>query len=304
VTPLLLALALQVGPAGTPMPNQAPAPAPPPRAAPAPALPERPAAPALPAGPPVPAAVAERYRACVDLVRANPEQATEAASAWRVEGGGIYARQCLGLAYVALERWSPAATVYEQAAADAAQANDPRRADFLVQAGNAWLAAGEPTRAVLALDAALATANLSEALRGEVYLDRARAMVALNNAAAARQDIDRATSLVAADPMAWYLSAELARREGNLARANTDIQRALGLAQDNPDITLLAGTIAGQNGDMVRAEALYRRVADGAPSTDAGRAARASLDTLREVEVDAPAATPGAPTPPSTPPRL
>ena len=103
--------------------------------------------------------------------------------------------------------------------------------------------------------------------------------------------------------MAWYLSAALARRENNLDRANSDIQHALALAQDNPDITLLAGTIAGQRGDMERAEALYRRVADGAPNTDAGRAARASLDTLREVEVDAPAAPPAAPVPPPTPPR-
>jgi len=250
--------------------------------------------------------VAERYRACADLVRANPERATEAASAWRVEGGGIYARQCLGLAYVALERWGPAATVYEQAAADAAASNDPRRADFLVQAGNAWVAAAEPTRAVLAFDSALGTSNLTDALRGEVHLDRARAMVALNNQAAARQDIDRAIALVAADPMAWYLSAELARRENNLERASTDIQRALGLAADNPDIALLAGTIAGQRGDMVRAEALYRRVATEAPSTDAGRAASASLATLREVEVDAPVAPPAAPAaplPPATPPR-
>jgi tetratricopeptide (TPR) repeat protein len=145
---------------------------------------------------------------------------------------------------------------------------------------------------VLAFDAALGTPNLTDALRGEVHLDRARAMVALNNQAAARQDIDRAIALVAADPMAWYLSAELARRENNLERASTDINRALGLAADNPDIALLAGTIAGQRGDMVRAEALYRRVATEAPNTDAGRAAQASLATLREVEVDAPVTPP------------
>ncbi len=285
-------LALQVGPGGTPTPNQAPAIPPPPRARPEPATP---ASSARSAAPAMDALTEGRYRACVARVRENPEQAIQAASAWRIDGGGVYARLCLGLAYVALDRWGPAATVYEQAAAEAQNAGDSRRADFLVQAGNAWIAAGEPTRAVLALDAALATANLTDELRGEVHLDRARAMVALNNLTAARLDIDRAVALVAGDAMAWYLSAELARRENNLARAQTDIQRAMALAGDNPDIVLLAGTIAGQRGDLVRAETLYRRVAEGAPNTDAGRAAQASLATLPARA--APAQTP-APTPP------
>ena len=294
--PTLLALAaLQT----SPMPDLIP---PDPRRSP---TPEQQAAPTptpaptpVPAAPEMPPEVAARYQTCTGLIRSNPERAIEMASAWRVEGGGGYARQCLGLAYVALERWEPAATTYEQAARDAESANDPRRADFWVQAGNAWLAGGEPTRAVLAFDAALAPPNLTDALRGEVHLDRARAMVALDNLPTARTDIDRALQLVASDPFAWYLSAALARRQQDLARAQTDIQRALGLAPDSPDITLLAGTIAGQLGNMEQAEQLYRRVAEGAPNTEAGRAAQASLATLREVEVDAPAgASPPRPAP-------
>jgi len=290
----MLLVALQVGPGGTPTPNQIPVVQEPRRPAAESPAERRPApAGAVPTDP----VVAGRYRGCVDQVRSDPEAAARAANAWLVDGGGIYARQCLGLAYVALERWAPAAAVYQQAAADAAAANDPRRADFLVQTGNAWLAAGEPTRAVLAFDAALATTSLGNELRGEVHLDRARAMVALNNLVAARQDLDRATGLVPDDAMGWYLSAELARRENNLARAQTDIQRAMTLASDNPDIVLLAGTIAGQRGDMARAEALYRRVATGAPNTDAGRAAQASLATLPRTA--APAQSPA----PTQPPR-
>lgn len=281
---LAFLFALQVGPGGTPTPNQAPVVPQPARPAPAPAT----TAPGQRALPP-------RYRSCADQVRADPEGAARAANAWLIDGGGLHARQCLGLAYVALERWAPAATVYEQAAAAAATVNDPGRVDFLVQAGNAWLAAAEPTRAILAFDSALATTSLGEGLRGEVHLDRARAMVALNNLTAARQDLDRAVALVPGDAMAWYLSAELARRESNLARAQTDIQRAMSLAGDSPDIILLAGTIAGQRGDTARAEALYRRVAEGAPNTDAGRAALASLATLPRTTTPAPQATPAQP---------
>jgi tetratricopeptide (TPR) repeat protein len=249
-----------------------------------------------------------RLRACTALVRSDPERAVEAASGWQVEGGGVDARQCLGLAYVALERWPEAASVYEQAARDAEVASDPRRADLRVQAGNAWLAAGDAGRALAALDGALATPNLTDPLRGEVHLDRARALVALGNDSGARQDLDRALQLVPADPFAWYLSAALARRQSDMTRAQADIRRALELAPDSPDIGLLAGTLAGLAGNMAEAERLYRQVAQAAPDSEAGRAARASLATLREVEVEAPAAaatpdpqSPGPQAPPANP---
>jgi tetratricopeptide (TPR) repeat protein len=243
-----------------------------------------------------------RLRSCTELVRTAPERAVETASGWQVEGGGVDARQCLGLAYVALGRWAEAAGVYEQAARDADLASDPRRADLRVQAGNAWLAAGDATRALAALDGALATPNLTDPMRGEVHLDRARVLVALGDDAGARRDLDRALELVAADPFAWYLSAALARRQDDLARARTDIDRTLQLAPDSPDILLLAGTLAGLAGDMAEAERRYRQVAEAAPDSEAGRAARASLETLREVEVDAPATAPAPAPQPQAPP--
>lgn len=251
------------------------------------------AAPARPAPAPAPQAddpASARYRQCTDQVRANAEAAVAAANAWREQGGGIAARQCLGLALAALERWASAATAFEQAAHDAEAANDPRRADFWAQAGNAWVAAGEGRKALAALDAALLSPNLTDELRGEVHIDRARAKVALDDDAGARSELDRALQLVSNDPFAWYLSAALARRAHDLPRATADIGHARQLAPDSPDIVLLAGTIAGLNGNMEEAERLYRQVATAAPDSDAGRQALESLATMREVE--APAATP------------
>jgi tetratricopeptide (TPR) repeat protein len=269
-------------------------------------MPPRRSAPA--AAPPAPRPVADpaeaRYRDCTARIRTDAEGALAAANAWREEGGGLAARQCLGLALAALERWAPAATAFEQAARDAEAANDARRTDFWVQAGNAWVAAGEGRRALAAFDAALLTPSLTDELRGEVHLDRGRAQVALGNPAAGRTEIDRGLALVPNDPFAWYLSAALARRDNDLARAGTDIARARSLAPDSPDVLLLAGTLAGLAGNMAEAERLYRQVAAAAPDSDAGRQARESLATLREVEVPAapaPAAT--APAPAPTPPR-
>lgn len=252
--------------------------------------------------PAAPATEQARFRQCVERVQVAPEAAIDAANAWRAEGGRLEARQCLGLAYVALGRWQSAATVYEQGAREAETAQDPRRADFWVQAGNAWLAAGEGTKAIQALDAALATPHLSDELRGEAHLDRARALVALDNPVAARTDLDRALQLVPADPFAWYLSAGLARRQNDLARANADLARARELAPNDPDILLLAGTLAGLGGNGAEAERLYRQVVAAAPESDAGRAAAAALGTMQDSAPAAPAPTPAAPAPQPQPP--
>ncbi|MGQ0559221.1 MAG: tetratricopeptide repeat protein [Sphingosinicella sp.] len=229
-------------------------------------------------------AASEHYRICLGLVRSDAARAVSSAEEWRLAGGGVPARQCLGLAYVRLERWAEAAAVFAQAAAEA---QGVAKADLHAQAGNAWLAAGEAAQAEAALSAALVVRGLAETARGEAHVDRARARVALGNVSGARSDLDAAVRLAPGNATAWYLSAELARRAGDAARARTDSATALRLAPDYPDILLLAGTLAGQAGDMAEAERLYRRVIAIAPDSEAGRAAGASLATLREVEVPA-----------------
>ena len=240
--------------------------------------------------PPSPPPETEEGRAvlCQQAVEANPEAGLAEANRWRARGGGLYASQCVALAYVALEQWALAAATFEQAAQVADRTGDARGADLWVQAGNARLAGGDAAGALTMFDTALRSRHLSVELRGEVHLDRARALVAQARLPQARMAIDQALELVPRDPMVWYLSAALARRQGEAPRARTDIARARELARDNPEILLLAGTIAGEAGDMAEAERLYRLVADRAPTSTAGRAALESLATMREVEVDAP----------------
>jgi tetratricopeptide (TPR) repeat protein len=218
-----------------------------------------------------------RFRSCTDLVRQSPDKAIAAADAWRLKGGGLEARQCLGLAYSAAERWAPAAAAFEQAAREAENKKDASSADFWVQSGNAWLAAGQPANAVKALDAALASASLKAELRGEAHLDRARAGVALGDLAGARADMDKGLALVPADPLGWYLSAALARRQGDLPRARTDIARAVELAPREAIILVEAGNIAGLSGDLPAARSLYARAAQYDPEGQTGRAAAAAL---------------------------
>ena len=216
-----------------------------------------------------------RYKACVATARTDPAAAISTADRWRQSGGGLPARMCLGMAYAAQGSWASAALAFEQGALEAK--DDPRLADFWVQAGNARLAAGEYDKAKRAFEAALATTLLTPELRGEVHLDRARAEVALGDPGAARADIDKALELVPGDPFGWYLSAALARRQDDLPRAQKDIAEAARLAPDDASILLEAGNIAGLSGEVEAAQGLYARAARISPNSDAGRAAAAAL---------------------------
>jgi tetratricopeptide (TPR) repeat protein len=246
------------------------------------------------AGPAAPPADSEegRYRACLAGIRDNAERAVQSANDWRAQGGGVLARQCLGIAYSKLERWPSAATAFEQGAADAEARQDPRVSDLWVQAGNAWLAAGDLPRARKALDAALANPQLRAELRGEAHLDRARVAVGEGNDAAARADLDKALELVPADPFAWYLSAALARRERNLPRAKDDIAKAVELGGDDASVLLEAGNIAGLAGEAEAARGFWTRAVRAAPDSPAGRSAAAALAANGDDEGAAAAAEP------------
>lgn len=226
---------------------------------------------------------------CAALVKQSPVAAIAAADQWRINGGGLDARACLGLAYSAAERWEAAATTMEAAAREAESTKDLRSADLWAQAGNAWLAAGQGANARKALDAALASPTLTSELRGEVHLDRARAAVQAGDLAGARADIDKSLQLVPADPFAWYLSAALARRQNDLPRAQKDIAKAVELAPGEAPILLEAGNIAGVSGEVEAAQGLFARAMRAAPDSDAGKAAAAAIAANSESSPATPA---------------
>ena len=234
------------------------------------------AAPAV-QGPPSPDSAQSRYRQCTDMIRSSPDRAIAYAGDWQGKGGGLHARQCLGLALSKLGKWAEAASTFEQAARDAETVRDPSAADFWVQSGNAWLAGADPGKARTAFNSALGSTALTPLLRGEVHLDRGRAEVALNDLAAARRDFDKAIELAPGDAFAWYMSAALARRQLDLDRARNDIAKAVSLAPDDGEVLLEAGTIAGLSGEIEAARGLYMRAARASPQSDT---ARRALDAI------------------------
>lgn len=218
-----------------------------------------------------------RYDACVDLARTDPAAARAEATRWRIAGGGWFARQCAGLAYAQDSDWAAAAGEFEAAARAAETGKDAHAAQYRAQAGNAWLAAGDGARARAALDTALIAGTLIGLQLGEAHLDHARALVAIGDLAAARSGIDLALTTAADDPLAWLLSATLARRMDDLPRARKDIAEALRRAADDASVQLEAGNIAALGHDEAGARQAWAEAARLAPSADAGRSAVTAL---------------------------
>jgi tetratricopeptide (TPR) repeat protein len=218
---------------------------------------------------------------CPALLKDDPAKALEIANGRILQGGGVSAKQCAALAFAALGKWPAAAAAFEQAAHEAERGQLAVAADLWVQAGNAHLAAGQAKEAVGAFDAALLTGAVTGRASGEAHLDRARAQVALGKLDQARIDLDVALRQVPEDPLAWLLSASLARRMGDLERAGTDIGKAAQLSPDDASVALEAGRIALASGSPDAARVAFEGAIKVQPNSDAAKAAQAELDRLK-----------------------
>ncbi len=187
----------------------------------------------------------------------------------------VAARRCSGVLLAHAQRWREAAERFEEAAHLIAGG---KAASLWALAGNAWLAANEPARAGTAFDAALVSSEGPSGFdHGELLLDRARAAVLACDLDAGRRVMDQALAAVPADPLAWLLSATLARRMGQPGRAATDIAEALKRAPDDAAVQLEAGNIAATAGNADLAKERWADAARLQPDGGAGRAAAAAL---------------------------
>ncbi|SCW79739.1 Tetratricopeptide repeat-containing protein [Sphingobium faniae] len=233
---------------------------------------------------PVPPKYAAPFEACIDAALDAPEKGVAFAEKWRIQGGSFYARHCMGFAYARAERWAPAIVALEQAAEEAERTGEmAQSARLWAQAGNAALAGGDATKAKADFDAALARGMPDGFEKGEAYLDRARALVALKDNDGARESLDIALVQAAKDPLAWLLSATLARRMGEMPLAQAHIARAVQLSPDDASVALEEGNIAilTDHGDIARSA--WQRAVKLAPETPAGKAAADNLTRLPPV---------------------
>jgi len=207
----------------------------------------------------IPTAIAERLSACLTSADAKPDDGLAAAIKWSSENGGAYAAQCKGYSLGKAGRFAEAAGAFESGAVMTGL-DVSAQARLWSQAGNAALVAGDTTRALADLDRALEKPLPAVLSTGEIHLDRARARVAANDLKGARTDMDTAVQLAAADPLAWLLSATLARRMDDLPMARAHIEQAAKLSRNDASIALEQGIIYALSGDRdPAAKAAFQR---------------------------------------------
>lgn len=233
----------------------------------------------------LPPETAAKLQACIDAATDDPAAGLAFARDWTKDDGGFSAAQCIGYAHARAEQWADAVAAFDGAAQAARQAGSPADAARLsAQAGNAALVGGMAEKARGYFDAALTDGLPDGAAKGEVHLDRARALVALGDMAGARSDLNAALRQVPEDPLAWLLSATLARRQGEMERARTDIAEAKRRAPDDASVALEDGKIAMMAGDEAGAKAAWNHVLTLAPSGEQAAAAREMLGRLDGAE--------------------
>ncbi|WP_289086836.1 hypothetical protein [uncultured Delftia sp.] len=239
----------------------------------------------------IPPAIADRLAACLAKANLTPEDGLAEAAAWAKDGGGAYAIQCKGYALGSEKRWREAAAAFESGAV-VTGLEPVMQARLWSQAGNAALAGGDAQRAVSDLDRALEKPLPATLSTGEIHLDRARARVAINNLQGARSDLNQALVLANADPLAWLLSATLARRMNDLPLASLHIEEASKRARNDAPIALEQGVIYALSGNRdPAARAAFERAIELAPASESAAKAKAYLAQLGQAS-DAPATAP------------
>ncbi len=116
--------------------------------------------------------------------------------------------------------------------------------------------------------------------------------MAANDLKGARADMDKAVQLAFADPLAWLLSATLARRMDDLPMARAHIEQAAKLSRNDASIALEQGVIYALSGDRdPAAKAAFQRALEvSAKGSDTATKATAYLAELATVPPAQPAA--------------
>ena len=183
-----------------------------------------------------------RHATCLELIAEDPDTALEAALAWTGQGGGFRARHCGAMALFALDHPGEAGARLDAVVADFGDRPDPKldalRANYSVEAAQAWLQADEPRRAYDAATRALDIAPNDTQAR----IVRARVYFALERFADAETDLTSALAFAPDHAEALRFRADARLKQGKLAAALEDAEASLAL-EPSVDTMLVRGHI-------------------------------------------------------------
>ena len=199
---------------------------------------------------------------CLGLLRLDPEGALAYAMRWEIEEGGEGARQCGGLAMIALGEPRRAAERLEDLAR-ASRAGQSARAAVFTQAAQAWLMAGDANRAYGATTMAL-TLTPDDA---DLLVDRAVALGTIGRYGEAVMDLDRALAIDPVRAEALVFRAAAWRHLDRAEPARRDVERALSISPDNPEALLERGILRQLGGDTEGARMDWERAVELSPNS-------------------------------------
>lgn len=181
----------------------------------------------------------DRLAACLELIETDPEAAYEEGLRWLGQGSRPKARYCTALALAARGQYDEAAWRLESLAAAPDSGSERQRLDYLVRAGNAWLAAGNPDEAIGVLSRALEVLPREPGL----LVDRASAYLLKGDAERAVGDLNVVLDAEPANQTARILRARAFLETGRAGPALADIEVAREADPENLDILVLRGEI-------------------------------------------------------------
>jgi tetratricopeptide (TPR) repeat protein len=180
-----------------------------------------------------------RLQQCVAAIEADADKAYADAMIWTLQGNRPAARQCLALAMIGQGHAADGATRLETLATDEDSGSMEQRAEYLMQAGHAWLQALEPDAAITAFSQSIRIGGPS----ADLLVDRASAHFLAEDLKAANGDLNAALDLQPGFGPAHQLRAEVRLEEGALDAAMSDVKAALAADPKNIDTLVLRGRV-------------------------------------------------------------
>lgn len=181
----------------------------------------------------------KRHDACLAKTEKAPKEAYEDGLIWRAEGGGALALHCVARAQLAMGQYDEAAERLSLVAEMREVPDKAMRANFLSEAGHAFLLAHRNEEARQKFSAAIELTPQDSELR----LDRAESSMLLNNWAAASADMDEALKIKPNNPEALRMRGEAKLALRDFDGASADAEAALKVDPSYVPALLLRGKV-------------------------------------------------------------
>lgn len=199
--------------------------------------------------PPIPQP--QKYQECLSLVEADNAAGLAEARAWYLSGGGVAAQHCEALALYEQDRFSEAATLFDEVVGKLSRdesVNDfasGNKKNLIMQinylAGIAWHSAEDFDRAYNALSASIVELDIGVAYGYDVFVERGLVLVSLEKYQNAIEDFQRALELNDEKVDAYLFRAETYRKMGEHLKARLDLNVALALEPKHPEALFESG---------------------------------------------------------------